>query len=495
MSVGRKAGKGFISFLYRNLMEKLIGMVAMIVLARELSPYDFGLVSITEVVLSLISVFGTTGLAEYLLAYKDDDQDEIFKAAFWLNMCLTICIIVVFLFVAPFWAAYQKDERIWNLSLLAAGIFFFSQLQGIAKTRLSKQLEFEKQVKVQAPFILLIALGKIISVYAGLGVYSLVIPTLICQPFITIFLYRAAGMIPGTRLYSHRWREIFSFSRHLIGSSILGRIVDQSDKIILGKVLGLEKLGIYSIAMQLADLVTSQFVMVSNNVLSSVLPKYVTDKHTLYGHYIQFLKTFSFIMFPVLGVMLVGARPIIELLYGAKWQEAVLPAQILIIYAMFRVVTSSYGSVMNSLHLTKQSFRINLAYAPFHIAGSYLGALTGVAGVATSLVLVKTIFLNFSIRQMMNALAKPLQRWYRDMMPFFTVTYLIIAGIIVLNYFFGISGYLHPLAHICIITTEFFVLYYILFRLFFGNQLKTISGFLSETLPKSQMVFNFLFRI
>ena len=495
MSVGKKASKGFISFLYRNLLEKLVGMIAMIVLARQLSPYDFGLVSITEVVLALISVFGTTGLAEYLLAYKGNDQEEIFKAAFWLNICLTVCIIIIFLGVAPFWAKYQKYERIWTLSLFLAGIFFFSQLQGIAKTWLSRQLEFEKQVKVQAPFILLVALGKIAAVYAGLGVYSLVLPTLIFQPIITVLLYRAIDLRPGFIFHSHRWREIFRFSRHLIGSTILGRIVDQSDRIILGKILGLEKLGIYSIAVQLADLVTSQVVMVSNSVLSSVLPKYVHDKEKLYTHYIQFLKTFSFIVFPVLGIILVGAKPIVEILYGPKWEQAVLPTQILIIYAMFRVVTSSYGPIMNSLHLTRQSFRINLVYTPFHIVGSFIGSLIGVAGVASSLVLVKAVFLNLSIRQMMNAIAKPVQSWYREMTPFFLVTYLIIGCIFAINYFSGIHGNITPLAQICVIASQFLILYYFVFRSFFGDQLKLISCFLSDTLPKSQVVFNFLFRI
>ena len=77
---------------------------------------------------------------------------------------------------------------------------------------------------------------------------------------------------------------------------------------------------------------------------------------------------------------------------------------------------------MNSLHLTRQSFRINLVYTPFHIVGSFIGSLIGVAGVASSLVLVKAVFLNLSIRQMMNAIAIPVQSWYREMTPFLLVT-------------------------------------------------------------------------
>lgn len=90
MGVARQAGKGFVSYMWRNVLEKIMGLVAMIFLARKLTPYDFGLVSITEILLYLISVLGTTGLAEFLLAYRKDDTDEIFKAAFWFNVIITI---------------------------------------------------------------------------------------------------------------------------------------------------------------------------------------------------------------------------------------------------------------------------------------------------------------------------------------------------------------------------------------------------------------------
>ena len=86
MSIGKKAGKGFIKLFQRNVLEKLMGLTTVIILARKLTPYDFGLVSITEVLLYTISVFGTTGLSEFLLAYKKNDTREVFKASFWFKV-------------------------------------------------------------------------------------------------------------------------------------------------------------------------------------------------------------------------------------------------------------------------------------------------------------------------------------------------------------------------------------------------------------------------
>ncbi|MCD6062157.1 MAG: Lipopolysaccharide biosynthesis protein WzxC [Flavipsychrobacter sp.] len=495
MGLGKKAAKGFLSFLYRNMLEKLVGMIAMIVLARKLSPYDFGLVSISEVLLAIVSVFGTTGLAEYLIAYRKDDSDEIFKAAFWFNIVISVGILVVFLAIAPVWANFQGDDRIWKICALLGMLFMFSQLQGIPKTWLSKHMLFEQQVKIQAPFILLIAVGKVIAAYCNLGVYSLLIPTLLFQPIITILLYRNVSFRPSWSFHTHRWKEIFGFTRHLMGASILARIADQGDKIILSKVLGLEKLGVYNIAVQLADMLTSQLVMISNSILSAVLPKYVDDKERFYNHYINFLKTFSFLLFPVLGTMIVAAKPIILTVYGQKWLDAVLPTQILLVYAMLRVVTSSYGCVMNSFHRVKDSFKVTLVYTPFHLVASFAGALFGLAGLATAVILVKSAFVNISIRQIMNTVEKPTNRWYRDLAPYFLNTSVIVLLLLFFSTF--VTTYFNPAPISVIVVTGFLfvAVYFIAFKVFFQNELKKISAFLGITFPKSQSVFNLVFRV
>jgi teichuronic acid exporter len=493
MSVGKKAGKGFVSIFYRNMLEKLVGMAAMVILARKLTPYDFGLVSITEALLYLLSSFGTTGLAEYLLAYRKDDSEEIFKSAFWFNIIITLGICLLFLIAVPFWTDFQSDDRIWKIGLLLMGGFVFSQLQLIPKTWLSRNLMFDKQVKIQAPFILLVAAGKIAAVYLNFGVYSLIIPTLLFQPIITLLLYRAAGFQPGFQLYVSRWKEIYRFTRYLIGSGILSRLADQGDKIILGKMLGLEMLGIYNIAVQLSDLVTSQLVTVSNNILSSVLPKYVDDKVKFYNYYITFLKTFAFAVLPVLSIMLVNAKPIILLLYGKQWAAAALPMQILIVYAAFRALTSSYGCVMNSFHLNKTSFKTTVAYTPFHIVGSFIGASFGIAGLATSITTVRLLFTNIGIRQTMQAVSMPMIKWYQDLFPYllgFVIT--LVLALVMQN---APQFTTLPLLSIAINAVLFLAGYYLFYKLFFRRELEIISAFLDSIFPKSRKVFNYLFGI
>lgn len=494
MSIGKQASKGFASLLYRNVLEKVVGMLAMIILARKLTPYDFGLVSITQVLLYLISMIGTTGLAEFLLAYRKDDTDEIFKAAFWFNLIISIAICLVFLLVAPLWAMFQEDARITEISLLTGGIFILSQLQTIPKTWLSKNLQFQKQVKIQAPFIIAVSLGKVAMAYYWPTVYSLLIPTLVFLPLQTFILYRSTKLKLEWRLYVNRWKEIYQFTKHLIASTILTRLADHGDKIILSKFLGLSTLGIYNIAVQLADLITSQVVMVSNNILASVLPKYIGNSQKLYTHYSNFLKLFAFILFPFFAILFIAAKPIILFLYGPQWVDAVLPLKILCIYAAIRSVTSSYGTIMNTLHLNKQSFRINLIYTPCHLVAAFVGAQFGMAGIATAVVAVKTAFVNMSITQIMHAVKKPVLMWYQNLLPYFTA--IIVTTTICFFAFelLSVTNRTLPLIQILIVASMVFIVYYLIFLLFNKKETQKLSSFIGLVYPRSQTIFNFIFR-
>ncbi|MEZ5017519.1 MAG: oligosaccharide flippase family protein [Flavipsychrobacter sp.] len=493
MSVGKSASQGFVSFFIRNMLDKILGMVAMVILARKLTPYDFGLVSITEVLLWVITAFGTAGVAEFLLAYRKKDTRKIFKAAFWFNFAITIAIIVVFLGAAPFWADYQGDDRIITISFISAAIFFFAQLQVIPKTLLTKNLEYQKQVKIQTPFIILVQFSKIGAVYAGLGVYSLIIPSLFFQPILTFFLYRGARLNPGLKLYTERWREIFAFTKHLIGANLLARIADEGDKIILSTFLGLETLGVYNIAMQLANLFISPFVMISNNVLASVLPRFVDDNNKFYHNYMSFLKAFIFVVFPLLAMMVVSAKPIILTLYGTKWLAAVIPLQILLIYTATRTATSSFGVLMSTLHLTRKTFNMNLIYTPIHIVGALIGGSFGMIGIAISMVIVKTLFTIVPVKYISTALEIPFSKWFRDIAPYWLSVVFIAVGFLIVGSIVPLGFDIHPFANVCILSAAFIGLYYLVVRVFLVKELYIISSFLGHTVPKARRYFNVLF--
>lgn len=466
----------------------------MIILARQLSPYDFGLVSITEVLINLIGVIGSAGVIEFLLAYRKKDEKEIYQAVFWFLTISTVVISIVFLVALPFWADANNDDRIVELGWYIAGYFLLAQMQSVPKNILSRRLDFKSQVKIQNPFLILIPLGKIGCAYAGMGVFSLVIPTFILTFVQAILFFRKAGFIPSLTLYTNRWREIFSFSKNMIGTMVLSRMSTEGDKIILGGIIGLESLGIYNMAFQLANLYPNNTLTVSNSILSAALPKFADDQEVLKSKYYSFLQVFAFFSVPIQVIMALAAAPLITLLYGSQWGAAALPFQILSIFAILRTLTSSTGSVLNSIGKPNIALKLVLIYAPIHLLFSYTGSLFGITGLAVFVVALKLMYTPYEMHVALSAFGSSAKEWFNKLKSIFIQNAICVIPCVA----FLLTGtkFIHSdLLQFIIVGVMYCLLYYVLVRLFYVPFLHHMKNKLTAMNPKYGSIFKFVFRL
>ncbi|MBX2955234.1 MAG: oligosaccharide flippase family protein [Cyclobacteriaceae bacterium] len=476
------------------MLSRVIGLLSMVILARQLSPYDFGLVSITEVLINLIGVIGSAGVIEFLLAYRKRDEAEIYQAVFWFLTIGTLVIAGVFLIALPFWADANHDERIVNLGWYVAGYFLLSQMQAVPKNILSRKLEFKAQVRIQYPFLILMPLGKIGCAYAGLGVYSLVIPTLVLTFFQAFFFFRKAEFVPGLTLYINRWREIFSFSRNMIGTMVLSRVSTEGDKIILGGILGLESLGIYNMAFQLANLYPNNTLTVSNSILSATLPKFADDLALLKSKFYSFLQVLAFFSVPIQTIMALAAGPLITLLYGTQWGAAVLPFQILSVFAILRTLTSSTGSVLNSIGKPHIGFKLVLIYAPLHLAVSYAGSFFGIAGLAAFVVALKLLYTPYEMHIALSHIDSSVREWFQKVKD--VLVQNAICAVICIAFIASMFGLISsPIVQFFIVASIYCIAYYALVKIFYSNFLIQVMNKLMAMNPRYASIFKFAFRL
>ncbi|MFN0033420.1 MAG: oligosaccharide flippase family protein [Saprospiraceae bacterium] len=489
MDIGQKAAKGFFSILTRNVIARIMGLVSMVVLARVLSPSDFGLVSITEVLLNVIAVFGVTGVFEFLVSYQGEDREEMNQSAFWFNIVAGVAIVALVLIAAPFWAESQGDGRIVSLGYLVAGIFLVSCLQILPKSILSHRLDFETQTRLQNPFIILTPIGKIACAYLGFGVYSLLLPTLFFGIVQTFLFYRAVHWKFQISLLAHRWKEIYGFSKHLIGATLLTKITDDGDKIILAKFLGLEALGIYNLASQLAHLFTSNVVSITNQIFSATFPKYAHDKALMLARYLQVTKVIAFFSVPLLCCMAIAAKPMIILVYSEKWSAAILPFQILTVYAIFRTITSSYGSVINSLLVPQKAFYLSLVYAPVHLTASIMGSQYGIVALAAGVVFVKLVFVQYNIYQVATLLGSTVKKFYANLSAIAaSASAASLAGFAV-----GLLPMESNFAQVLSIGTVFLLIYLVVLKWVSLREVREVRDFFLKANRRAGLVFGKVF--
>ena len=426
MSLGEKVFSSAFLLLIRKIWGNVINLVVMTFLARILSKEDFGLLAISSVFLSIINTLATSGIAEYIVYYDGEDKHEKVNSAFWLNLLLTLAVIVVVIAVGPWWSAFYQNEKIYSLLLLLSVSFFFEMGSTIPKTILRKELEYKSLVYYSSISMTMVSVGKLASAWAGFGVYSLALPQAIVSPFLMASFFIKTNWRPYARLGLAHFHSIFHYSKHIIGGRVLTKLVNEGDNLIVGKFIGLEGLGVYALAFQLANLVTTNVVFLVNDIFLPLFSKVKGDVERIRKLYTRMIQFLAFISFPLITALSIAAEPIVYYIYGEKWMDVVLPFQILCLFTLGRSISSPSSSIYNALGRPEIGFNIALVYTPVFLISVFFGSHYGVVGVAISTTIVRVIGSIVSLKVSLRLISYPVLQFFESLKSNLYITLLFI---------------------------------------------------------------------
>ena len=390
--ISRKAGTAGISLFFRKAWGGFLNLFVMAYLARVLSPEDFGLVAISNTLIGFMQVFGNAGIGDYLIYYKGEDESEIQNAAFWLNCLIALFIFIVLLFIAPFWASFYQDERITNLVWLLAIGFVFSTLRNVPNALLRKKLEYKSFIFYMSVMGTISQLSQAALAFWGLGIYSLVIPATFITPISWFILLKLSKIKPDFRQFGLRhWGSILQYTKYLFGSQIISKFTNDGDNLIIGKLLGIQALGIYDIAFKTANFFNKHLLPIVANISLPLFAMKKEEPGHVKTYYLKMISTIAVVFFPLYGGMAVFSADFINILYGANWESAILPFQILLSFAILRSLSSPTSGLLSALGKQKISFYFSLIFAPILLLSIYLGSGFGLITVCICVSIVRVL--------------------------------------------------------------------------------------------------------
>ncbi len=391
MSLAIKAGNAAFLLISKRIWGVLVNILVMGVLGRELTKSDFGILAVSGLLIQFIAILGISGISEYIIFYKGEDEKKVFQSAFWLNFIITVVLSALILLVAGYWATWYEDPRIANIIYLLVISFFFTMLSSIPMALFRKSLNYRPLVAVQVIFNTISNIGKVVLALTGFGVYSLALPMAVVAPLSAISMFVVSGFRPGMNLGIRYWKAIFGYTKFVIGSRIMSKLAGEGDTLLIGKLLGLNTLGIYNIAYQTADLFRSYVVPIISNVSMPVFAKNAEDQQLVKDHFFRMLKLISFLSFPSLICLFVLAEPFLLGWYGDKWVDAILPFQILTLFAIFRTISSPTAGLYNALGKPNIGFYYNLIFAPIFLFTVWLSASKGLVAICIAVTILRII--------------------------------------------------------------------------------------------------------
>lgn len=380
----RSLRSGFITFAAQPV-KLALGIGTTAILARLLTPADFGLVAMVAPVFVFVDSLSNLGLETATIQNSNLSRKQV-SSVFWFSLQVNLLIIALAVAISPLLnRLYGETKLIGITAVMAVGALSFC-LSSQHLSLLKRQMCFGTLTAIEVIALVLGASSSIVAALMGWGYWALVLQVTVMQIVQGIAYWLVCPWRPTNFVWGHQLdidlKHMVSYGAHLTGFRFLTRVGMQLDRITIGAVGGASALGLYQVAYQWAYFPFFQIYYPLFDVAVSSLSRTHEhpDRYRLYCCRILML-LYSLCM-PALAFCYVESREVLLFLLGEQWLEAVPLFRLLIIAvfvgSMYRVTKWLYVSTGE----TKKQLRWTLIHTPVMIAAVTLGASGGAYGVA-----------------------------------------------------------------------------------------------------------------
>lgn len=432
----RGVGWSFADTLSNQGVTFLVGVV----LARLLSPEEYGLIGIITIFITVFNTIVDSGFSNALIR-KNDADDIDYSTVFYSNLVVSFILSVTLFCLAPNIGSFFDRPQLIPLTRVMSSIIVINAFAIIQRTILVKRIDFKTQTKCSLISSLMGGAAGIGMAVSGYGVWSLVGQQVSMQFIRSILLWSYTKWYPKMQYSWERFWGLFGFGWKLLVSSIIETLWNQLYQVVIGKCYSPATLGQFTRAQQFSTICSSNLTAVVQRVSYPVLSKIQDDKSRLKAAYRRVIKTtmlFSFIL--MLG-MAASAKSMIQVIIGEQWLPAVPYLQIICFYMMLYPLHAINLNMLqvqgrSDLFLKLEIAKKIVAVFPL-ILGVYVGVYWMLAGSVVADLFAYYLnayysgpFLNYSVKEQI-----------KDILPSLGIALLIAFPVFILS-FLSISPYL-----------------------------------------------------
>lgn len=327
-SLKSRTAKGIIWSSIERFSVQFIQLILSVLIARVLSPEDYGIVGMLAIFLAIAQTFVDSGFSNALIR-KIDRTEVDNSTVFYFNIIVGIVFYLILFFSAPLIARFYNTPILIPITrVLALGVFFNS-LTIVQRAILTAKVDFKTQAKSSLVSVLISGAIGLYMAYTGYGVWALVIQALFGYILNTVTLWILTKWKPIWSFSLTSFKEMFGFGSKLLISALLDTTYSNLYTIIIGKVYSSADLGFYSRANNFAQFPSSNLTGIMQRVTYPILCEYQDQNDRLKQVYRKYLRTSAFIIFPLMVGLAAVAHPLIITILSEKWTGSVVLLQII----------------------------------------------------------------------------------------------------------------------------------------------------------------------
>ncbi len=327
-SLKHKTVKGVSWSLADNVSRLGIQFLVGIVLARILSPAEFGIIGMVVIFTSIANSIVNSGFSSALIQKKNADNID-YCTVFYFNIVLSFFLYIALYFLAPAISLFFKEPQLVNVTRVLGLVLFINAFAIIQRTILVKKIDFKTQTIITLMSSVPSGLVGIGMAFNGFGVWSLVGQQLSQQGLNTTFLWIFNRWFPTWQFSVISFKKLFSFGSKLLVAGLIDTIWQDIYYVVIGKVYSATTLGYYTRARQYESLFSSNLSSVIQGVSFPVLSSIQDDNVRLKEGYRRIIRITMLVTFTCMLGLAAVAKPLIILMIGKKWLASVYFLQIL----------------------------------------------------------------------------------------------------------------------------------------------------------------------
>src|SRR5262245_4353847 len=416
-ALGRRAARGAAWIAFSFGATQVIAMATNLLLARVLSPQDFGLVAMANLLLAFVGPFHDSGLLPAFVALKERVRESAATIA-WSTPVTGLAVAAVTVLAAPLAGLLFARPDVVPVIRVLAFVFVLNGLAVAPLAVISKELAFRSKAAVAIVAALTEGTFALVLALRGAGYWSLVGAQLARATVAALAAWWLAPWKPVGRFAWARFREMARFGRHMVAGNLLGLLGSYLDNIVVGRWLGAEALGLYGTAFRWGRLPSQALGTTANQV---AFPSYVAvqaEPAGLKAAYLRVLHTVSTLALPASLGLLVVAPVLVAALYPPRWAGMVAPLQIFAIFGLVNALVATTGDVFKAAGRPGWIPGLAVVHLPSLAAALWLLTAYGPAGAASGLLVATLVsgavaltatfrLLGVSVRELAGTLGAP----------------------------------------------------------------------------------------
>lgn len=301
---------------------QVIQFVVQIILARLLTPSDYGIIGLITVFISISLVFAQSGLGQALVQRKEVDNEE-FSTVFYFSMIFSVVLYGVLFVGAPVISNFYNEPVLTNIVRVLGVTVVIGAVNSVQQAYVQKTMQFKRFFWSTLGGTLVSAVVGIYMAYSGFGVWALVGQQIANQLVNTLILWFTVKWRPMLIFSISKAKRLFSYGWKLLCSSLIDTIYNNIYSLIIGKFYSSAELGYYNRGKQFPVLIIQNINSAIDSVLFPVMAEAQDERQRLKAMVRRSIVTSTFLIFPAMAGLAAIAKPLTVILLTEKWLPAV----------------------------------------------------------------------------------------------------------------------------------------------------------------------------